>query len=81
MAFHVDGTEGACGTQMLTGSATDAPLCVDHRYLQRFGVVRVGVDHEDGSSRAVAGTVATRDVVGKRHTILLYPYSMSDACG
>lgn len=81
MTFHIDSTEGACGTEMLTGSATNAPLRVDHRYLQGLGVVRVRVDHEYGSCRTVAGTVATRDVVGKRHTILLYPYGMSDACG
>ena len=78
IAFHVNGTEWPCRAEVLAGTAPDAAFFVYNRNLGRFGVGRVGYDHEDGTSGAVAGTVAAFHAVGQGNAILLDPYGMTN---
>ena len=78
IAFHVNGTEWPCRAEVLAGTAPDATFFVYNRNLGRFGVGRVGCDHEDGTSGAVAGTVAAFHAVGQGDAILFDPYGMTN---
>lgn len=73
VALHVDSTERACGTQVLAGTATDTPLGVDGRH--SVGTT-INMHHCDSPRRAMAGAVAALHIIGKRHTILAYPYGV-----
>ena len=81
IAFHVNGTEWPCRTEVFAGTAPDAAFFVDNRNLERFGVGRVGCDHEDGTSGAVAGTVAAFHAVGQGYAILFDPYGTTNLGG
>ena len=73
VALYIDGTERAGGTEVLAGTAADTPLGIDRRH----GVcTAVDMYHSDRPRRAMAGTVAALDTVGKRHTVLAHPYGM-----
>ena len=77
MAFYVDGAERACRTQVLTGSTSDALLGVYCRNLERFGIRRVGRNHQNSSCGAMACTVSTCLFVGERDATFFHPYGMA----
>ena len=77
MAFYVDGREGSCRTQVLTGTTAYATVLVDSRYVGRCLVVWVAGHHLDGANRTVAGTVAALYPIGQWNTVLLNPYGMT----
>ena len=81
VAFYVDGREGTCRTQILTGTTAYATVFVDSRNVGRCLVVGVAGHHLDGADRTVTGTVATLYSVGQWDTVLLNPYSMTNLCG
>ena len=81
MPFHIDGTERSGRAQVFTRAATDTPLGIDDRNLDRARVTAVRGNHQYGSRWAMAGTVATIHAIGQRNTVLFYPYSVTDARG
>lgn len=80
VSLHVDGTEGAGGTEVLAGSATYAAFRVDYRYLLGFLIFRMAWHHLYGTRRAMAGTVATLHTVSHGDAIPSSPYSVSYLC-
>ena len=81
MAFYVDGREGTCRTQVLTGTTAYAACLVDSRYVGRRLVVWVAGHHLDGANRTMAGTVAALYTISQRNTVFLNPYGMTNLCG
>ena len=81
VSFHIDGTEGTGGTEVLTGAAADAALGVDHGNPARIGPRRLGGHHGDGSGGTVTGTVAALLTVGEGDAVLAYPHGMTDLRG
>ena len=77
MSFDIDCAEGACRTEILAGSATDAPLFVHDRNLWRTGVAGIRRHHLNGTGRTVPGTVSAFYSVGERHAVFLYPYGVA----
>ena len=78
---HIDGTERSGRAQVFTRAATDTPLGIDDRNLDGVRVTAVRGNHQYGSRRAMAGTVATIYAIGQRNTVLFYPYGVTDARG
>ena len=81
MSFHIDGTERSGRAQVFTCAATDTPFGIDDRNLDGTRVIAVRGNHQYGSRRAMAGTVATIHAIGQRNTVLFYPYGVTDARG
>ena len=77
VAFYVDGREGTCRTQILTGTTAYATVFVDSRNVGRCLVVGVAGYHLNGTDRTVAGAVAAFHTIGQRNTVFLDPYGMT----
>ena len=75
--FNIDRTKRPCGAEVLAGAAADTFVLVNGRHLH-CAVRAFVVDHLDGTSGAVAGTVAAADAVGQHHAVFLDPYGMTD---
>ena len=58
--FHINRTKRSGGAEVLAGTAADAFVLVDGRYLHR-AVRAFVVHHRDGASGAVACAVAATD--------------------
>lgn len=80
MPFHVDGADRIRGTEVLTGSATDAAFFIDSGYSGTTTIVLVKTHHLDCSDGTMAGTITAFDIVRKNQAVLLDPYGMSDLC-
>ena len=80
MAFYIDGREGTCRTQVLTGTTAYATVLVDSGYIGRLLVVGVAGHHLDSIYGTVACTIAALHTIGQWDTILLNPYCMTNLC-
>ena len=78
MALHVDSTEGAYRTEVLTSSTTDIMVLINDWNARRLFILRIHWHHSDGPYWTMAGTVSTRHTIGNRQTVLLYPYGMAN---
>lgn len=78
VTFYIDGREWTAWAKVLTSTTTDATLLVDDWNLRTAWVFLVYRNHLDGTSRTVAGTVATRLLVGQHYTALLNPNGMAN---
>ena len=78
VSFDINSCERTSRTQVLTSSTTDTTLLVDHRYLDRIGLIGMQRYHLNGLHGAVTGTVATLLAIGHRHTMALAPYGMTN---
>lgn len=77
MPLYVDGGERTCRTKVFAGTAANATLGIDGRYLRRIGIINIREHHLYSAGRTVAGTVATIHTIRQWYTILLYPHSMT----
>ncbi len=81
VAFHINGTERAGGTKILTGSAADTAFGVYHRELRRVRVVRDTGKHLDGTCGTVAGTVTAFYTVRINNAVFINIHGVADLGG
>ena len=63
MPLNMYGTQRSCRAEIFTCSTTYALFLVHCRDSERILVLRILLDHPDGSCRAVARTVSAADVI------------------
>ena len=78
MPFHIDRRERTGRTEVLTSTAADAHGLVDSRDAGAPLILWVEGHHLDGTRGAYAGTMAALHLIGDDHTVLLYPYGMTN---
>ena len=85
MSLHINGTEGACGAEVLASATADAAFFVNNGNLQTIGIPptilelreAICVNHLDGSRRTVTGTIAASDAISEHHAVVTYPHGMT----
>ena len=78
MSLHIDSTERACRTKILTGTTTDTTLYIDNRNLWRIRIIYLRRNHLYRCYRAMTGAITAIYSIGQRYTILPDPYGMTD---
>ena len=81
IAFHIDRTEWAGRTKILTLATSDASFRIDGWHLHMTSIRSGVVHHLDRTGRAMARTSTARIIVDNRDAILLNPYRMTDVDG
>ena len=93
IAFNVNRSEGASGTQIFASAASDATLGIDCGNFRRIGILGVRRNHLYGGGGTMTGAVSAFDaaivdfdaeagavsaILGKNDAILFNPYRPSD---
>ena len=78
MAFYINGTERTGRTKVFTCTATDTFFNIDNRYLPGIWIISYRRYHLDGIHRTMACTVSAIHIIRQHHTVLAYPYGMTD---
>ena len=78
VSFNMYCSKRSCRTEVLTSSATDTSLFVDNRNPERLRIVRILLDHTDGSCRTMSCAVSAAYFINVHHAVVKTYDCMSD---
>ena len=78
VSFNMYCSKRSCRTEVLTSSATDTSLFVDNRNPERLRIIRILLDHTDGTCRTMSGAVSAAYLIDVHNAVVKTYDSVSD---